>query len=62
MVAKFPPSDATREEIDRFFGAPPPVQPAPSYGSRAVLRVSPAWQYMADLHHTIDEIDALEAR
>jgi hypothetical protein len=54
----WPRADATRAEVDRFLGEERP-QPMPT--SRVVIRVWPLAQWVAALHHTIDEFDALEA-
>lgn len=54
---KFPPPDATREDVDRFFGKP--VAPR-SFGARMKISFRPAATWLVEIHHTIDELDALE--
>lgn len=60
MTPRFPPPNATRAEIDRFFGKAPPEPPRPSFGARMVMHFFPGAAFLAAVHHTIDELDALE--
>lgn len=55
--SNYPPPDATREDIDRFFGKPPTAAPP---RARCVVSVRPDSAFLAAVHHAVDEWDAME--